>query len=1281
MIDVYLECPNPTASGPVASECGQTKSVSWSTPGQVTSYFYWEGVNKNLISFDFTGITNNGSSVEVDIVYPRNGVTITAQTLNLGVISSNTKKYHFLDFGITQQTNGLIFLKVRTTGGSTGSFSITLDCSVLVGSRLMCYQILKSAPRNLCVSCPTSVRVYYEKTSTLSSALFSYSTWYSDPELQTVANTGYYTPVDQPVPKTIYSFDGSALSINRYCDPTEMGCNNTLTQTNLLSGYTNNSPYLTGTPNPPPLDGLKYSIKDTFVTLPNTDNGYVEMNISNTQSYQQKVVASISDANSAANVISMSWTDKNPATAEFFTLIVPTTLITIPKNSTKKIYVAINGSGNPPTKTLRVRVAVGLKKSYNNAGSTPVTTTVSASCLNTIYSATTGIHAYSPYDAANSPKCTTKLYSLQNSASWGLNSRVWHDGLLTSPAYPHYYALGTNVFKVGQVYKRWFGLKFIYKIKTSALRKIGRALGLSKKDPVSANIEALGPKDWQTSTQVPACIEPTFNDIGLIKQVLSTPSLKVPTTYMYLVGKNASSKILANDSVFTEFDYKTQTQKPITGAMHAQLKYVSGYVKASKDGDIRAAIGSAATGFAGIGLGAMAAAIILKPASFGLVSSVCVWGPAVGGLALTPAGWIIAGVLIAAAMVLLLLSIFGTNTSTIEENCKMFDKVYTNNEYLENGNTIYTNSGMTVNGITGFYTDGGYFYTTTNGTVSSKEVSYTNINGARVYSFTPDNPTFLQSIQSFWFLPYVSGIPVAWTTQVYYSHAVSSSVTPTTNVGALNTSKVIDYVVPEGFFEADSQVEADALVDSYISGLTADTQGIYVSSEQLPTATGITTTFTHEIKVETLPAVWPVCYNNNDGLGVSVGKVLYYDTNGIYSVLDGYYSLSGVSGNYRTFYKTSAGTVIDYFDMASSSSSTVVSPTSGSLPVVTTGQTFTSSWYFYSTDLENVQYNDANNLHGFNDDWNTSAFYSSEYVKRGMIDTPITKSNLYTYISNTGSYAFENASEGWYQEVPNTFNEDPFLIQSAFTIYLDSIQYCSDDVDNGVFVTCVDSTGINVPSFYGVKGQLSVTTSSGVTSHEFTIESNEYRVLVPLGTEYIGAITNSQVTTIYSTNPISGITYVNGTSVACVTATPTPTPEFSPDVSPTPTPTPPVTPTVTPTPCSIIVRVDNNATGTIGCDNVQVNGVSVTYSSGDNFTVEAGELGFFTTNQIGTYTIDVSYTSHTGEKAINLVDCDGNSFCEDDLNTAGGTAIFENVVLNCPCGGGIQILFNNGDCI
>lgn len=164
--------------------------------------------------------------------------------------------------------------------------------------------------------------------------------------------------------------------------------------------------------------------------------------------------------------------------------------------------------------------------------------------------------------------------------------------------------------------------------------------------------------------------------------------------------------------------------------------------------------------------------------------------------------------------------------------------------------------------------------------------------------------------------------------------------------------------------------------------------------------------------------------------------------------------------------------------------------------------------------------------------------------------------------------------------------------------------------------------------------------------------------------------------------PVCGsISGVVPTPTPTVSPTPTPTPTPGPTATPTPSPT--ISPTPTPTSCFVQVSVDNNATsGGIGIDNVDVNSVNVSYDSGDNFTVDPGELGYFLTTVTGaSVTVNVSYTSHTGDKAINLVDCNSNSFCNDALNTAGGIASFTGVAIDCTCGGGVQITVNDGDCI
>ena len=1177
MGEIYVECPPTGGGGTTTSECGNTKTISWVSAGSPETYFYVQNVNKQLISFDFKNITNNGSSVSVEVIYKRNGVSTVAQTYNFGVISANTLKYHFLDFGTTNQFDGLIILNFIVTGGSSGSIDIKLDCNVLVGTRQFCYQSIPSAQRDLCTSCTTTVRLYFQRTTLNDNQTFSYGTWYSDPELQTIAPNGYYRISDQSSPRTIYTFTGTTPEITYYCDPRDISCGSSYTQTHNLSAYTFNNPYLPGTPDIK-INGLKYSITDYFIKLPNTSNGVIAITVSNTQTYQSEVVFTVTDSNASSYLPgSLSYSETPPANTESFYLVTYLTLFKVNNNGTKTIYVVVNGDQNKLTKTLRVRVAVGLPKTYGNTSATPVTSTVSSVCPTTVHGVTTGLHVYSPYDAANSPKVTTKLYSLTNPSSWGVNNRVWTDGLLLNPALPYFYSYGSNVFKVGQPFKREFGIKLIYELKTNVIRQLSKLLNISKKNPITITPKTLGPKDWQTLTQVPACIEPVMQDIGIIKKVLPSATLPVPNSYLYLVGKDASVKTLSNDSVFTQYEFNAEVFKPITGLIHALYKITASYMKASKDINIQRNINTDLAAYSALGLGVLGGAIAIFPATFGLAatvsSSIACIGP---GLVATASGLSSTGVGVVVAIILLVLVLLFTNVKKkIEEDCKLFDKVYSSGPYLENTNTIYTNSGLTTNGITGYYCDGGYYYTTTNGTISNKELSYTTMDGAQTYSITPDNPTFITAFSSFILLPYVSGIPVRYTTpnNKKRNFAISLSNAPSTSVvGELNTPVAVNYQIPEGFFEEDTQEEADALALDYMAGLTAQTKDIYISAEQKVGASGSTMIFTHEIKVEQTPAISSFFFDNSDGLGITVGKKLYYDTNGIFTVLNGYYSLSGDGGNYRVFYKLLNGLVDDYYVMATQAATIVTSPNSGTLPVITTGQTYTSSWYFYGTNLIDVSYDDGNNLHGFTDDWNTSVFYLSEYVKRGMINSPTTKSSFYIYNSNTIGYSYSNASNGWYNEIPNIFNENPFLIQAPITIYLNSDQYCSDDVNNGIYVTCVDVSGNTIPSFYGVEGSISIYTASTFdSSHNFIIEPGQYQVLVPLSQDYIGQITSTDIS-ITSTNPIVEITFVEGIFTGCVSPTPTPTPVF--EVTPTPTVTTTPTSTQPPGECYQIYNGD-----------------------------------------------------------------------------------------------------------
>ena len=98
----------------------------------------------------------------------------------------------------------------------------------------------------------------------------------------------------------------------------------------------------------------------------------------------------------------------------------------------------------------------------------------------------------------------------------------------------------------------------------------------------------------------------------------------------------------------------------------------------------------------------------------------------------------------------------------------------------------------------------------------------------------------------------------------------------------------------------------------------------------------------------------------------------------------------------------------------------------------------------------------------------------------------------------------------------------------------------------------------------------------------------------------------------------------------------------------------------------------SNATTTANISNVTVNGVGVTEIT---FPVTAGNSANGITNQLGTYSIVVSYNTASGD-SITVTDCTPTSTC---ANTAGASRTFTNQVVSS--GGVIYIDMIDGACV
>jgi hypothetical protein len=158
--------------------------------------------------------------------------------------------------------------------------------------------------------------------------------------------------------------------------------------------------------------------------------------------------------------------------------------------------------------------------------------------------------------------------------------------------------------------------------------------------------------------------------------------------------------------------------------------------------------------------------------------------------------------------------------------------------------------------------------------------------------------------------------------------------------------------------------------------------------------------------------------------------------------------------------------------------------------------------------------------------------------------------------------------------------------------------------------------------------------------------------------------------------------YVSYPSI-CPTSTPTPSVTTTQTPSPTNTMTPTQTQTNTPTPSSPsfcnYVTVSSLNSLDIDITDVTVSGVSVTYISGTNFTINAGDpSGDFGSNISGSsVTLRVYYNPCTSGQNITVSDCDEIIHC-CDVNSGGGYCEF---TIDLSCGCAWTITASDGSCV
>jgi len=119
------------------------------------------------------------------------------------------------------------------------------------------------------------------------------------------------------------------------------------------------------------------------------------------------------------------------------------------------------------------------------------------------------------------------------------------------------------------------------------------------------------------------------------------------------------------------------------------------------------------------------------------------------------------------------------------------------------------------------------------------------------------------------------------------------------------------------------------------------------------------------------------------------------------------------------------------------------------------------------------------------------------------------------------------------------------------------------------------------------------------------------------------------------------------------------------------------TTTTTAAPTSASLFVNNTDSLDIPITDITVNGVTVTFVSGTDFTINAGNNGNFETDQIGTFDIIVYYGGHTAGQNITITDSANNVFC-CNLNGSAGSCTFVDAIVNTSQT--VQIVASDGAC-
>ena len=168
-------------------------------------------------------------------------------------------------------------------------------------------------------------------------------------------------------------------------------------------------------------------------------------------------------------------------------------------------------------------------------------------------------------------------------------------------------------------------------------------------------------------------------------------------------------------------------------------------------------------------------------------------------------------------------------------------------------------------------------------------------------------------------------------------------------------------------------------------------------------------------------------------------------------------------------------------------------------------------------------------------------------------------------------------------------------------------------------------------------------------------------------------------TTTTTSTTTSTTTIAPTTSTTTTTTTQEPTTTTSTTTTTTtqePTTTTSTTTTTT-TSNEVSIYINNTNSLDVPITDMTINGVSVTFVGGSNFTITAGNNGSFSSTQTGTQTVIIYYGGHTSGQNIAFTDSDSTVSCQN-LNGSAGSFTISNAIITG--GTTIYVTVSDGTC-